>query len=367
MEFYIKLFHRKPNGEAYLESTESKIANRFARPIVREGNIANLVVYIDGLTGSGKSLITPIIGTFSRTRIGKVDHMNENLGALHQMGKLQDDAAQCLIKMSTDSGLYNLVTSKIIDVRNRNFSEVVDNVKFAVSKILSPEKDWEIKQIRRENSIFAQNTNQALSTMSVFFQALKRRLRVVEMVRHPLYLVERWLGYIDRFGSDPRDFTIWFGHNQRALPWFAWGWEEKYLNAPSFDRVLYSISHLTKAANDFYETLPESQKNQILFVPFEKFVLQPLDYVERLANLMETKTSPATWKVLKDQNCPRLNIGDEPLRPFANYFKNSVKTFETDPTVLRQQIFEKASPEAWAEFELACQDYEKRYGRWYEK
>jgi len=86
-----------------------------------------------------------------------------------------------------------------------------------------------LDRIQKEKPILHIISHQPLGTMDLAFRAFGNRLRVIEMVRHPLFLLEHWYSYIDRHGTDRRDFTIWINYKRKALPWFAVGWEEKCL------------------------------------------------------------------------------------------------------------------------------------------
>lgn len=156
-----------------------------------------------------------------------------------------------------------------------------------------------VDRIQKEKSILHIISHQPLRTMDLAFRAFGNRLRVIENVRHPLFLLEHWYSYIDRHGTDRRDFTIWINYKRKALPWFAVGREEKYDKSTSFDRVIYSIEWLLNKVNEIVSNLDKDQKKQILFAPFEKFVLDPNPYLKAFSELLDTETTFKTRKALR--------------------------------------------------------------------
>ena len=205
--------------------------------------------------------------------------------------------------------------------------------------------------------------------MNLAFRAFGDRLKVIEMVRHPLYLLEHWYSYIDRHGTDCRDFTIWLNHKGQALPWFAVGWEDKYSESSSMDKVIYSIQWLTQKANETLVSLSEVQRKQVLIIPFEKFVLDPWPFVDAVGALLGTEPTAATKRVLKRQRCPRELVAAGPAKEiYKRYGWKKPEAGTTEPAELKKRReFAKslASRAALNTLDTLCAEYENRYGLWF--
>jgi hypothetical protein len=54
-----------------------------------------------------------------------------------------------------------------------------------------------------------------------------------------------------------------------------------------------------------YQSVDETQQNQVFFIPFEDFVQRPFVYVQPLAEFLGSATTKRTKGAVKRQNCPR--------------------------------------------------------------
>ena len=337
----------------------------------RQTHIAPKIVFLDGLTGTGKTMMGPLLGSLRRVELGRLEHHYEYLCALDFLKKIDPDAGEYMIKMYADLAMYNTMIARETNFRVNDLSGIFKNPKTLkyIRRLFIPDGEAVLERIRREQPILQIISHQALGIMNLAFRAFGNRLRVVHMVRHPLYLLEHWHSYIDRHGTDARDFTIWINHQGTSLPWFAAGWEERYAKASSMDKVIYSIEWLTRQTDKMTESLSPSQKQQILTIPFEHFVLNPNPFLESITKLLETETTSQTKSILKKQKCPRALVGAGLSRDiYKRYGWKQPPLGATE----KDQLSEKfdfanrlASKEAMTALSVLCKNYEARYGLWF--
>ena len=150
------------------------------------------------------------------------------------------------------------------------------------------------------------NTHQLLTAMDAMFEQFEDRIHVLEMERHPLYLLEHWMSYIDMHGTKARDLTAWVDDKKgQAVPWFAHEWRDDYWSLPKFDRVILSMESLIEGVDEKYKTQPASR---LMVVPFEDFTLSTDKYIDRIAQWIGTERTTQTEKLCRKQNLPRKNI-----------------------------------------------------------
>jgi hypothetical protein len=65
------------------------------------------------------------------------------------------------------------------------------------------------------------------------------------------------------------------------------------------------VDIFTKESLNKYESLSESVKKQVLFIPFEKFAESPNKYLELISNLIRSEVTKKTTRSLKKQRVPR--------------------------------------------------------------
>lgn len=348
-------------------SREPRSSSQMPADVVREPYLVDRVIFVGGHPGCGKTLITPIVGSLARVEIQKVDYIIEHICSLRFLGRIDDQVATVLIRMLTDLDLYHLMMSRETNFRVSDLSSVFNNpgtLRY-IRRLFQPGDAAACERIKQTKPILQILTHNLLALSPSLYQALGDRLRILEMVRHPLYMIKQWYLYIERYGTDVRDFTIWFDYRGHSLPFFAYGWEEKYLRANSMDRVIYSIEHLSLLGERVIQNLSEQEKKQIILIPFERFVLDPWPYLRRLESLLETQVTTLTRRELKRQKVPRKMIADG--IPLSIYKQNGWEppqkgSNESKELELRRRYAaERASPEAMGVLDRLCAAYEQKY------
>lgn len=331
----------------------------------RHTYIAEKVVFLDGLTGTGKTMMAPILSTFNRVEVQRIEHIYEYVCALRFLGRMEEDAAIELVQMYVDLACYNSMIGRETNFRWKDLSGVLSNPGGwrYVRRLFQPDGDAVIGQIERARPILQIVCHQMLGVADTLFTALGDRLTLVEMVRHPLYLLEHWYSYIDRHGTDPRDFTIWFRHQDVQLPWFAHGWEDRYLASCKMDRVIYAIDWLTGRVEDSLNTMPEGKKSRVLVVPFELFVADPWPYLDRIEERLGTTSTRSTARALRKQKVPRrLTLAGRDLQIYRRYSWQPPSRNSTESDEL-QKRWEYAASEASEDglevLERMCKAYEE--------
>lgn len=335
--------------------------------VVREPFIAEKVVFVGGHPGCGKTMMTPIVGSLARVEVQKFNYMLEHICSLYLLGKIPEDAATAVLRMLVDMDLYNLQMSRETNFRFSDLSSVFKNPGTwrYIRRLFQPGDAAVIGRIQKEKPILQITTHDSLVLSPPLFKALDERLRVVEVIRHPLHMIKQWYLYIDRYGNDVRDFTIWFQHDGHALPYFARGWEEKYLRANTMDKLIYSIDHLTALGQQVIQNLAQKEKRQVMIIPFERFVLEPWPFLRQLESFLGTEVTRSTRRELKRQHVPRKMIADGIPRPIYKQYGWEPPGKERDERreleKRREFAAERATPEAMKVLDRMCSEYEAAY------
>lgn len=333
----------------------------------RHVHIAPRILFLDGLTGTGKTMMGAILGTFDRVEVQRFDHIYEYVCAIRFLERMEADAAHTLIRMYSDLACYNLMIGREVNFRWKDLSGVLSNpggLKY-VQRLFEPDGNSVVDRIRATNPIVQNVSHQVLGIGRPLFDALGDRLRVVEMIRHPLYLIEHWYSYIDRHGVDARDFTVWMKNGDTRLPWFAHEWEEKYSSCNTMDRVIHTIDSLTARVDQLLSSLNDAEKQQVLVIPFEQFVVAPAAYMEKIGILLGSTTTSRTARELTKQKVPRrLTTDGRDLGIYRKYNWRPPENGNTEESELKKRwdyAAKEASPEGIAVLERICAQYESRY------
>jgi hypothetical protein len=333
----------------------------------RDKYIASEVLFLDGISGTGKTMMGPILSTFERVEIQKLEHIYEYVCALRAINRIEEDAAQVLIGMYLDLTCYNLSISRETNFRWKDLSGVLANPRSwrYFKRLLERDGAAAVERIRKDRPIVQILSHQALGIGLPLFQTLGERLKVIEMVRHPLNLVEHWASFMDWVGREARDFTVWIRYGEDHLPWFALGWEETFLSSNAMDRAIHCLLWLNKRMNNTLATLTERQRQQVLIIPFEHFVLQPDPFIARIESLLDTKITPLTRRELRRQKVPRrITTDGRDLDIYRRYSwepPDNASSEQAQLTKRWESSKKQASREGIQILEQLCKDYEQRY------
>ncbi len=268
----------------------------------------NDVVFIDGLWGTGKSIIAPIIGAMDGVEKQKIEHIYEYLCVLRYLDKIQPDAVDSLLKTYSDLSQYNNLVGREVNLRLNDDSGPLNNPNSFryIKRMFGSEGDEVVSNINENNLALNIMSHMIAQVSEPLVNAFGNRLKIIEMVRHPLYMVTHWHSYLSRFDGE-REFTLSINFDGNKVPWFASAWKEKYIELSVMDRALYSINHLYEMLFTSLENL-KVQNCEALVIPFESFVLEPEVSINSVEAYLGRNHSKKIDKILKQQKVPRAQI-----------------------------------------------------------
>jgi len=271
-------------------------------------SFSNDIIFIDGLWGTGKSIIAPIVGSMECVEKQKIEHIFEYLCVLRYLNKIEPDAVDVMLKTYADLFQYNNLIGREVNLRWNDDSGPRNNpnsIRY-IKRIFGKEGDSVVEEINQKNLALLVMSHMVEPTSQPLVKAYGSRLKVIEMVRHPLYLVEHWYSYLSNFDSK-REFTLSFDYNGQKIPWFASDWKNKYIDMTIIDRVLYSIIFLYNLLFDSLSKI-DIDKPNTLVISFESFVMNTQEELERLHLFLGRSHSLKIKKILKQQKIPRKQL-----------------------------------------------------------
>ncbi|MBT6226059.1 MAG: hypothetical protein HOI47_05305, partial [Candidatus Scalindua sp.] len=98
--------------------------------VVRDSQLLESLVLVDGQAGCGKTLFTAIVAAMGRVELLNYSPELENICALRYLGKIQDDAAEAMIQIQADLILYETMMSRRTNFRPSDLSSTFRDVDF---------------------------------------------------------------------------------------------------------------------------------------------------------------------------------------------------------------------------------------------
>lgn len=335
--------------------------------IFREGKLADRVVIVDGLGGCGKTLISPLVAALDRVEKLTYAYDLEYVCTLLHLKKIETDAAIAFIRIITDQALYNTMMSRDVNFRPGDLSSVFcDAHPLRYFKRLFQKGDEEVPaRISEERPILHLTTHHNLGMGEPIFRALGDRLLFIEVVRHPLYMIKQMMINMEIHTSDRRNFDIYFLYGGKTLPFYAAGWEDRFVRSGPMDRAIYIIDHFTTLTETAKQTPLQKYAAQIYTLPFESFCLTPHPYLQEISQKLGTRMNASTRRAMRRQNVPRNRYADGIDLPIYKHFGWRPAQSNSDEAVelnIRRKFAEQhATPDAMSVLDSLCRQYEEKY------
>lgn len=335
--------------------------------IRRPEHLAPRVVFVDGIEGCGKTMLAPIIAALDRVELLTYAYEIEHLCSLSHLGKIEDDAAAAMISMLADLQLYNTMQSREINFRPSDLSSVFRDSRPLryFYRLFQRGDQFAAERIANENPILLLTTHKITAYCAPVFRALGKRATLIEVVRHPLYMLIQNERNFRQLISTVRDFTIYYDYKGKNIPYYARGWEDKYLGSNPVDKAIYYIQHLVCRSRAMKEKFSSQYNGQILTVPFEKYVVAPDAYMKLFEEALETRVTRHTVKMMKKQNVPRAKYSDSiDLSIYRRCGWEPPKKGLSENHELkyrRDRVSGQASTEAMQVLDELCDDYEAQH------
>ncbi|MBF0240365.1 MAG: hypothetical protein HQM12_21890 [SAR324 cluster bacterium] len=334
--------------------------------IARNFHLAPKIVIVDGQPGCGKTMLSPIIAALDRVELMTYAFEIEHVCRLFHFEKITFDAAVALVRIFSDHKLYQAMMGREMNFRFNDLSSAFRTPNpwkyflrlFQKGDTVIPDR------IETQKPIQHFTTNNLLGYGEPVLQGLGERLTLVEVVRHPLYMIKQQALNMKNLPSNPRDISIYFKHEDGQLPYYVAGWEELYEQSSFMERAIYNIYHLEQKAQVAYvHGIPNSQITLIV-VPFEKFVIDPDPYMKQFESSLETKVTWLTKREMKRQKVPRQMIADGiNLNVYKRYdWQPPQKKNEIEEYKIRREFAKQyANAKALDVLDQLCSEYEIQY------
>ena len=295
----------------------SKITDSNMTTMSREYGLDTMCLVVDGIAWSGKGLIGPILGSFARVEIMREGGFTQLFSILYDLGKITRDAAVVLMKTEADSLLIDSLIGRNTNFRVKDSSSVWHNPNLwqYFRRVLLEDKIPLLERIKNDRPIFQYQTHGQLVNFELYYEAFGKRLRMVEMIRHPVDVIGKWVrsGYGELFGVNPLQMTLCVRYHEQDVPHLALGWEDIYLSASPVERAIRMIESQWNQSYNTYKSIPAMMKEQILIIPFENFAQHPKPYLSSLEQFIKSYMTRHTSRVLRRANCPRILHGRQSL------------------------------------------------------
>lgn len=339
--------------------------------VARSEMLLNQLVVVDGQPGSGKSMLATIVASMDRSELYNYCVELENICGLRFLEKVSSDAAETFIRIQVDLFLYETMMSRRTNFRFTDISSAfrdVDKWKY-IFRLFRAGDEVVPERIKKERPILLFQTHSLLCFSSPLFQALGRRLTFIEVIRHPLYMIIQQTLNQKMWSTGEgrrRQFQLYLDHESGAVPFWNLGDEAKFNSSLPVERAIFEMYKIFQLTNKFREECPESWRERIITIPFERLATDPSKDLEDIQSILGSKITAKTRKTISQQRVPRAKFADG--IPLAVYKRCGWEPSERGASERQEldkrrefAVKEGASPEALDLLDTMSLDYEKAY------
>jgi hypothetical protein len=329
--------------------------------VEKTNNFQNDVIFLDGLWGTGKSLLGPIISGMDRVEKAKQDHVHEFVCVLRHLNKISPDAASWMFRTYVDFSQYNNVIGREINLRwsdDTGFANNPSSFRY-LARLFRGEGDSKVDQINRENLALNIGSHMIMLVAGPLFETFGPRLRLLEVVRHPLYMVTHWYNYLGRFDS-PREFTVSFNYQGTKVPWFAAGWADEFVESSLMDRTLLSIARCSEWLDEAIREASAQARN-VLVLSFEALLMDTDRSMDEVASFLGRSHHRRLRSILRRQKIPRPTISQGRGHAAYGWRKGNAQPEEAVYAQAMDFARSEASSEVMARFMQTIESYDERY------
>lgn len=265
---------------------------------IREKKLAQKILFIDGLSSSGKSLIGPLITSMQKSEYWVYDHLFEEIVVLLAKKKIELGSAKSLLRIHADMNLYNLSIGRNVNFRLTDHSGVHYGMmeKEFNKRLKIKDGDYLLKKIFKKNMwlpimshnilIYSDYLNNVFSDRDIFF---------ISISRNPVKLIcDFYDGNWERkINDNARELYLTYKKESKVYPWFL----TNFKNGKSF------IESYAEFVLYYYNYQKRLKLNHYL-IKFEDFIKKPEKDLEKLEKILGSQTK-TTKKILRSFNLPR--------------------------------------------------------------
>lgn len=278
------------------------------RPIhaPRESYVRNPVV-VDGIMRVGKFFYGALLANMERCEMWQANSLLEVIPMLNLIGEMEEDLAITLYRQEMDIRFYYGLLGRHTNFRFNDSSSIWrhHDLQEQFQRIFMKEEYEIIESIADSDAISCMLLHDASANARFLFKAYPD-LKLIYGRRIPLDIAFSWhiKNWGDRIGSDPRSVYLSFKGKIGLVPWHALSWIDEYESLSPVDRIIESISYLSKTIETELNSLSPENKKQVLIANYEHAVSQPEEFLKTMAAHIGAVPAQNMAKCLLDQRVP---------------------------------------------------------------
>jgi hypothetical protein len=312
------------------------------------------VVLIDGLWGSGKSLIAPFASSLKGVGPYRIDSTTEVLTAILAEGKISPDAYKFFVLNAVIENYFGAAIGREVNLRPGDDSSFFRFLGLfeVLRRLLSKGSDETFDSHLRAGQPYLQMTHLLSFVSPELFQVFPEGFRIVTVRRNPAFMVEHWRTFLEKFDR-PRELTLAARFEGVKVPFFAMSWPEEWCRASFTERALLSIARCSVMEEENLDSLSKyPEVSHVIYL--SDFLARPEKNLSDLEVFVGRNRSSASGRLLRSVE----KAGAGPRS--ARRQKSRPETSEGADVRILDKLRAESSGLVFQEFEESVFRYRKR-------
>ena len=316
------------------------------REICEYALLANNIVFVDGVTRTGKSMLNLLIASLDRVSHPQFIEPLEQLMPMYKTGHVDLNAISSFMRLHLNERIYNYQLSRNLNFRLDDLTSIHNssNSKEFIRNLSKTDGDDVVKNLGLSDVIYQFQTHDILTHYDTYLK-LGLNTKLIEIIRNPIDTIHSWFkrGWGKRFDSaDPRSGTCLFRYKNRTIPHYVVGSEDRYLELNEMEKCVFMHNKLINESIKQYELLTKQQKSSILLIKFEDCLVSPTAVIDRISFFLKTNPTDTTHKAYSDARVPReINDNDRSIK--LSDIKDNVNDELYEEVVILTSLYEQFS------------------------
>ena len=283
---------------------------------VRNEQLLNELLLVDGVGRSGKVILAEILTCFDRVEKQEYHEFLEYVPLAYKYGKIDKDIAISILKTQMDTELYNGMIGRKVNARPADYTSIYKyhSLEIYLERQALLDGPAIAERVLKQRPIYMCWSHDLIQKSDLIFDAFADKVRIFYINRRPIDIIYEWnkKNFGNGVGNDPTEMHYIIESGESVVPEFAYGWEGEYLSMNPFERVVKMI-HTSFKRN--YEALVNTDnRDQVMIVDFEELVTEPRIVVDKMGYFINSNSIGMLKNVLERENCPRVLGDDEYLQ-----------------------------------------------------
>ncbi|MDD5439071.1 MAG: sulfotransferase domain-containing protein [Candidatus Omnitrophica bacterium] len=261
---------------------------------------AKKFIFVDGLTRSGKGLLSPIIPSLQGIeKINVCELFDMQIVPAMSLG-LDENFARAFLRCYFNELAYDTFLSRNVNFRRSDLSGIYNHHRPALYFERLKSSEETVKERLAEPWAFPFKTHDLLANRE-HLDKLGLDYSMIELIRNPVDLCYSWYrkGLGRDWGKDLRTFAL--KYKQTVIPYYAYGREEEWLDMSEKERCIeIPMTQMKKCVARY-----RGAEAHILLIRLEDLRVRPDGETDRICDFLKAKRTAFTARVIKGISADR--------------------------------------------------------------